>query len=436
MKKIKNILYISIILICLVIIFLVLFNTIFYDYKGKLNNYLTTYFASKDNNIDNINNMIQRYKNNTNRTNNINIIIKDYLDNQIIEYNVSYSKQEELDSKKNLLNNKYEYLLDNINLDVKENKDEYISTINSLYNSKSYYIKGLEYFNNNNNYSEAYDNLKNVIASDITYEETTRLIDKCFEEEVNQIRSDINNLKVFDNNTQNEDKLSIYKSIIDYLNNKKEKVKFDLTKSKTYNDIVKEISEEVESIYLEITNNLVKDNKYSEAILLLSEGINLLTKSNIDANKLINQKDEYLKMEPIDLTSLVITNPSNYIKEELALVDYDNKSYSKSIAIYKKENANIIYNLNKEYKYLTLSVNKSNEVNEKNKYYGRVKIYGDNKVLYNSNDININFKYKELKLDISNINELKIEYTLSSRNNTSKDNVVVLILGNPTLHKY
>ena len=52
MKKRSLIFYTCGIIITLVIIILILFNTIFYDYKGKLNTYLD-YYYSGDINTDN-----------------------------------------------------------------------------------------------------------------------------------------------------------------------------------------------------------------------------------------------------------------------------------------------------------------------------------------------------------------------------------------------
>ena len=59
-----------------------------------------------------------------------------------------------------------------------------------------------------------------------------------------------------------------------------------------------------------------------------------------------------------------------------------------------------------------------------------------NNKTYDSSDLNTKFKKKKLKLNIKDIKILKIEYTISSSKSINKDNILVGILGNPTLEKY
>ena len=158
----------------------------------------------------------------------------------------------------------------------------------------------------------------------------------------------------------------------------------------------------------------------------------------MDVDELIKLKDEYYKMLPISLTTLEAFNiEGTSLKEELAVFDKDNNNYTRAITVTKTNNtSSISYNINKEYKYLNTTVAISKEVSEKNKNYGRIKIIADDKTIYDSQNINKNFKTKELKLDISNINILKIVYNNSNNKVSSKDNVVIALLGNPTLLKY
>ncbi len=213
-------------------------------------------------------------------------------------------------------------------------------------------------------------------------------------------------------------------------------IKFDLTKSKTYNDIVNDINKSLISAYEEVALELKNNNNYDKAIEKLNEGIKLLSEIKANATSLIKYKDELSLMLPISLTTLEGRIEGDSIKEELAISDKNNNTYSRTISFYNNSKSTITYNLNKEYKFLELSVNASGEVNEKNKNYGIIRIYIDNKKVYDSSNITNKFSKKDMKLDVNDKSELKIEYSPSNKSNTSKKNVLVGIIGNPMLEKY
>ena len=436
----KRVLFIdiSIIVVALIIIALILFNTIFYNYKNKLNNYLNNYYMSEENNIDDINKLINRYKNNSNRTNNINKLLSEFIDNKLNEFNTTYDSNESLDNNKNKITDKITFICSNINenMDIKENYNHYIKTIDSLYESKVNYLNAINLFNNNN-YSDAYESFKNVIESDCYYDDTTKKIDLCFDSEVNNIQADINNLNTLTEESSLYDKLDVYKQIFNYLIDKKNNIKFDLTKSKTYSILFNEYANKLENVYIGLAKYLASDNNYDEALNTLLDGVSLLSKGNISVNNLTDLRDEYLKMQPISLTTIEGIKEGENFKEELATFGKDNANYSRSLTAYNlSKKSSITYNVNSEYKYLSFTSSITKEVNEKNKNYGRIKIYADNKVIFDSKNITINYKVTNNKLDISNINSIKIEYNISNGSNTNKNNIAVFIIGNPMLEKY
>ena len=57
-------------------------------------------------------------------------------------------------------------------------------------------------------------------------------------------------------------------------------------------------------------------------------------------------------------------------------------------------------------------------------------------MIYDSKDITKDFKKKNLNLNINDCNNLKIEYTTSSSKQTTKSDIMVLVLGDLTLRKY
>ena len=437
MKNNKLIFYICGILITLLIIGLILFNTIFYDYKGKLNNYLDTYYNENNNNLDNINKLIDRYKNNANKINTINDLLERDVNNRIENFNISYNNQEELTYKKDMLLDKMDYFYDNIPefVSMINNKETTTNILNKLYESKVNYINAKKYYNENN-YNEAYTYFIKVIDADSYYDDTTSKIDNMFNNEIKSLENEVNSIININNNNSNTEKISIYKKALELITNKKKELSFDISKSKVFNSIKENINNNLVELYLNNVNEYINSNKINQAIELLNDSINLLNSYELKVNKLIEKRDDLNKLQPIDLTSLEGNIVGSSIKKELAISDKNNDAYANGITFYKNNKSSITYQLNKEYKYLSGTINIAKDVNQKKKNYGRIIIYGDNKKLYDSNNLTTNFKKKNLKININDINTLKIEYTISNNNSINKDNILVALIGNPILEKY
>lgn len=437
MKKTSLLFYIIGIFITLTIIGLILFNTLFYDYKGRLNQYLNTYYSEGDNKLDNINKLIERYKNNANKLENINEKIENDINYRIDEFNKSYNNVDDLTKEKEKILNKFDYFFNNISSSVSliNNKETTTNIINKLYDSKVSYLNAIKYLSENNN-NEAYNNFIKVIDKDSYYEDTTTKIDEMFNNEVKTLEDEINNIILISDENSNNDKLNTYKKAIEHLINKKKELSFDISKSKIFNSLKSDLNNKLTETYLNIVNDLINNNKINDALNLLNDSINYLNNNELNATKLIDKRDELNKMQPISLTNVKSTIDGLSIKEEMAISDINNDAYPKSITFYKNNNSSITYELNKEYKYLSGVINICKDVNQKKKNYGRIVIYGDNKKLYDSSDLSTKFKKKELKLNVADINNLKIEYTISSSKSTTQTNVLVALFGNPTLEKY
>ena len=83
-----------------------------------------------------------------------------------------------------------------------------------------------------------------------------------------------------------------------------------------------------------------------------------------------------------------------------------------------------------------MTINIAKDVVNKNKNYGKIRIYADDKKIYDSSDLTTKFKKNDLNLNIKDIKNLKIEYTISSSKSAGESNIFVALLGNPTLEKY
>ena len=422
MKKTSVIFYIGGIVITLLIISIILFNTIFYDYKGRLHNYLDTYYTLSDNNIDNINKLFNRYTNNANKLEKINEILESDLNYRIEKFNTSYANIDELTETKDKLIDKVNYFFDNISINVSliNNNETVNNIINKLYESKTNYLTALNYYNENN-YNDAYSNFIKVIEEDIYYEATTAKIDDMFNNEIKSLEDEVNSTLIIDENTSNNDKLTMYKKALESIINKKKNSSFDISKSKVFNTIKTDINNNLTEIYLNIVNDYTNNGKINDAINLLNDCINYLNNNELDTTKLRSKRDELNNMQPISLTSIKGNINGSSIKEELAISDINNDAYPRNITFYKNDKSSVTYDLNGEYKYLSGIINICKEVNQKKKNYGKIIIYGDDKKIFDSGDLNTKFK---------------IEYNISNSNSINKSNILVALFGNPTLEKY
>lgn len=439
MKR-KNIIYICLIVFFIGIIFLILFHTIFYNYRKELSIFLDNYYE-ENTKLEEIASLYRRYKNNSKRINTMNLIVDDKVNDWINRFNKNYETKEDIEKESKFLIEKVNnFALSLPKIDsIWNKKDEAVSKINDLIISKKSYLDGLKYFNDKD-YSNAYDGFSKVIKDDSYFDDTTIKIDVCISTSLDIIKNKINELNTIGDNTSLERKVEVYKSIVDYLAKTKSEIKFDLTKSRTYIDLEKEYLTDTLKSYGDLAKKRAEEIKYPEAINVLNEGIEYLTNYSKDAKELIELKEEYLEMLPISLTTLEGNKESNLIKtDELALIDNDNHSYANGLTFYNtlKSNykkASIIYSLDKKYKYLTGTITAAKDASFTD--IGQVRIYGDDKLIYSSDKITSKFKRKEVNISLNSVSSLKIEFTINYGKKSEGKNEMIAILGNPTLSKY
>ena len=436
--------YIIVITISLLIITFILFNSILYNYKGKLNNYLNDYYATtSEESLTNINNLINRYKNNKIRTNGISSLISSTIDKWINKYNDSYETIDDLSNSYNELTTKITNLLTNLDNDlpVINKQDDFLEEMDDLKKSKIAFINGLEYYDNLN-CSEAYNEFINVIENDSYYTETREHIDDCISSTLDKITKEVSKLSTINESSTDSEKLIVYKDIYNYLMKVKKESKLALDKSKTFTDLLNEDETNLTNTYVSIAKQLAADNKYTEANTLLDEGIKLLTSGEVNVAALTDLKTAYALMEPVSLTSISSNaKTGEWIKKDVAIIDNNNNTYPKALVFYKgaKKSYNknsITYNINKEYKYLTFTVAMGKEITAKSKDTGTIKIIGDNQILRTIN-LKSDLSKENINIDLNNINILTFEYTIVYNGDNEFTNPVVnAILGNPMLNKY
>jgi hypothetical protein len=443
LKK-KHILTIIIFSSAIFVLFFTLFNTILYNYKGKLNSALDEYYnAGSQSSLDDINTLLNHYKNNQIRLRNIDSLITSNIEKWLNKFNDSYDTVDDVNEAYNILGDRINNLLDNLvgDLPVKNEKDNYLNDLYDLLQSKTSYLEALEYFNAAD-YNNAYPLFNAVIENDSYFTDTTEKIDTCLQTTINKIVTDTNNLNTITDNTSLSDKITVYKNIYNYLVKAKNDSKLDLIKAKTFSDLLNETETNLTNTYVEEAKALAESNNYGDSVKLLDEGIKLLTAEDVNVASLTDLREAYALKEPVSLTTLTPINyVGSWIKADLAIIDNTNTTYPRGLIFYKGDsksyNSNAItYNINKEYVKMTGVITIAKGITSSIKDTGNIKIYGDDKIIYNSDTIKSTNAKIDLTLDISNVTTLKIVYIIDYKGTNSTELKPFIILGNPILNKY
>lgn len=436
----KNLVCLILTILSLVLISSILFKTLFFNYQTTYNNELNSYYKEPSNiNVENLNRLINRYKNDSNKINKITSLTDSKIKDWINIFNTAYDSSSSLNLASSDLKNKITNLIGNIHLSLFNNENQYLASIVELTNSKEHYFNALT-CQDATNYIAAVKEYNLVISKDSYYQASQNNIDKSIKITINNL---VSTLATEESNASTdltkrlELFLSLYEKILSSSTSD-----FDLTSYQDYKDLKKTYQTKLVDAYLNLAKSYANNDNYPEAIKTLQEGLKILTKYEINASNLTALKDEYESFLPADLTSLDMTTiAGSSFKISKAVTDQDNVTYPTAIlfnrptaVIYEK---NIItFNLNGAYKNLSGIINIVYGVNNL-KDTTQIKIYGDDKLLFTSNYFKSGSKKQSFSLDVNNIKELKITGTINyyknSLNNQIYDNILI---GSPVLTKY
>ncbi len=136
-----------------------------------------------------------------------------------------------------------------------------------------------------------------------------------------------------------------------------------------------------------------------------------------DDQDVIKLVEEISEKEPISLLTLEETEKVGRLtvgteNENYKIEDSEGNTFKDYIVtlLFNQENNSISYNLDKKYAILTgkIGVSKAQE-NSKAVGNPKVNIYGDDKIIYSSNNLDNKSKTKDFSIDVSNVKKLKIE---------------------------
>ena len=265
----KNILSLLLILILGLFIYFILINSFLFNYKKEMNNYMDDYYERRQ--IYNINELLNKYKNNEKVLEKLENIIDDNIQKWISRFNINYVNIEDLDRGYNFIVELIDEFIKEVGVEIGNDYD-----IEKLYESKKNYLFALDYYEKKD-FSRAYEYLDLVDTDDSYFEMVTDLKDKIYSDYMNSIKNYVNeNL---------EDNLDSYKNILKYLEDEKENSSIDISLDENFKKLEDQYIKLVKEKYLELINNN-RDN-YEMSYDYVREAISFLTSINVDANEFI-----------------------------------------------------------------------------------------------------------------------------------------------------
>ena len=354
---------------------------------------------------------------------NIKDTIRKSISGYVKNFNKEYKNREDLDESydklKDILDNIYNYFINESNILSEDVYENYKNELEELYKSKVNYFYGLDYKGKND--YQTYYYYQKMSEKDCYYKKVIDFINDYISGELKTVldtaKSKVDNI----DKDNNEDMINALMEEYKYLTLNKVSNNIDLSSNKDYQELVKEVLKEMVSY----VKNLIDEgsNAPIDEILKLIDD-----EDNKYYQELVKLQDEKNDTEP---EKLVLLNSISYDKNisiSTRKREINNKEYDS--LIYFKTNikeSNIIYNLDKKYKKFKASI--IGEDLDKD-FKGKIIIYGDKKKIYESEDIT-NTTNENIDLNIENIKELKIVLEISSE--TSSDARVYLV--EPYLYK-
>ena len=413
----KNIVNILLIIILGVFVYFILMNSFLFNYKKEMNNYMDEYYVNRQ--IESINELLNKYKNNEKVLSRLEDIIDDNIQNWVAKFNIDYDNNEDLDNGYDFIINLIDEFIKEVSVEV--NKDY---KIEKLYEYKKNYLLALDCYDKKD-FSRAYEYLELVDTNDSYFKKVTKLKENIYLDYMNSIKNYLNeNL---------EDNLDSYKNILKYLEDEKENSSIDISLDEDFKKLEDQYIKLVKEKYLELINNN-RDN-YEMSYDYVREAISFLTSINVDANEFIPLLSDLNGKLDINITELEVLDADNeWNQKVLAVSDNKDNVYKEAIVLKKSDNtkSSISYNLNGKYKSLEGTIGIFSLDSSNDKSTGYIKIYGDDKLLYTSKKLNQDSNCVEFNIDVHNINVLRITGYITY-SNSSKILEDFLIIGNTSL---
>lgn len=417
-KKTKIITSIVLLVVIIAIIILgILLNNPIKKVEDGLAKYYDNYVENNNQELIEIGKVLKNNKENEKVLNNIKDTTHKIVDKWVKNFNTEYKNEDNLEkSYKRVMGaikgiytyfNGLEYMLDYENYSTSQTE------LSQLYNSKYYYLKGLEYEAEENEYY-AYYNYQKVIENDCYYKKAQEFITNYVKDEMDSYKNDVEAILKIDENSTNEDILNNYLEQIKYMNNHKVMNNIDLSVTEEYQKLYKNAASKVLEYTKKIITDLEKESDYNQIVKLLKNDLQYISQENDTYKELEDLKKQYEDKLPDSLldkyrVSYSKARTSRYKKT------IDGKEYDSYISFsFEGENQNIVYRLNGDYKKFKTTIVRGE--NWDKSFTGYFVISGDGKELYKSDAITKSSDLKSsIDLDVTGVDDLKIEFVTTSK---------------------
>lgn len=435
-KKTKIImLSVFVLLIIAIISLCVLLNNPIKKIEDSLNNYYNnTSIRQKE--LENIGKILKSNKKDEKVLNKIKNTSEKITRNWVKNFNTEYKDKESLKDNYNKIDSSlaelYNYFKNSTAIEYiirNELYDKYQEELNSLYSSKKNYLEGKENENNNDKYY-AYYYYDKVIESDCYYKYASKYINEYVSGEIDKLKTNIEENVPIKDDGDTESILNNYKERIEYLEKNKKVNKIDLSSSKDYKKIYEENAKKV----VEYTKILVEDKKddIPSVIEIIKSSLNILDKNTNEYKELEELKKSYEDKMPSRLIdeNRVSNSGSGFTawKRTINGVDYDHNLHFS----FEGKTEYVVYKLDKKYTRLTTKIVRGESWEDS--FSGYIAILDGDKELYRSSEITKNSELNDIiDIDVSNVENLKIEFITSSKSSSWSTNYIYLV--EPYLYK-
>lgn len=428
----KNKIIMGIVLVIVIIAIIVLFillNKPLKKIEDGLENYYSKYSLVSDNkDLGEMQRVIKSNRNNTDLLEDIKKTINKHVTKWVKNFNTSYKTEDEINNTYDKVNGALTDLYNAFNgvLDFKTYSD-LKNELNTMYYSKIAYLNGKSYEDKKDNYY-AYYYYQKVDKKDSYYKNVKGFIDNYLSDEVNELKLYTDSM-IDKNGKSDKEILNEYLEQLDYIKRNKRKNNIDLSTTDGYKNIYNEAVKNIEEYTNKVVNSLNQDENTDEIIDIINVSLAKIDDSDNKSYKNLEKlKENYENKKPISLVTLSSMSYSKNSSYANFSKNINNKDYKSYISFkFKDKKQYRSYELDKKYKKFNTSIVLDNLDDGVNGY---IVVYGDDKELYRSKSVKEIKDELKIEIDVTNVNEFRIELVVLNEN--SSDSVYLV---EPYLYK-
>lgn len=437
-KKSKIIMVIVFIIIIISIVVLsILLNNPVKKIEDSLESYYKNYSSNNNKELIEMGKILKNNKENEKVLKNIKETTHKIMEKWVKNFNKEYKDKEELLESYNKVSGALKDIYNYYNgLEYMLNKDlynNYYNELQELNSSKHHYLTAKEYENKGNEEYNTYFHYQKVIENDCYYKEASKYVNEYVKDEMSKLKEKAEEFIKINDNSTNMEIYNCYVEELKYLESHKTSNNIDLSSTEDYKNIYESATSKIIEYTKKIAEEHEKNDKIEEAIKIIADSLDLFKYNSNEYKELEELKKVYEDKKPVKLTSMNQESKSSSVSKSLWGKRINDNDYEHYISFaFEGENSYISYNFKKEYKRLKTKIIR--EEDWKKNLNGYFVITADGKEIYKSSVITSSSDLNpDIDLDISDVEELKIEFITESKSEGWTRNYIYLV--EPYLYK-